>query len=243
MPKSSYLATCSCGSSVGQGSSAGGLCLRWKQDLDPSTSAFRRLENRARSLAVSNRLRVRVGFLNKNQPSPTETPPTNFPLGWRGDDGFSHLPSGPFPNPKWGGGTESGRGCPGTPRFTRVDPRALSPAGSTRASPEPRRHLSPLLVTSPHALIPHPGVSATARSFFCALRGRSADGLRVGFLILCVGTLTVHVWILLACLRGFYDRKGGHFNELLRTQEQEWKEIFNGALINNKTHRFKCCKQ
>lgn len=225
----------------GRGHKLWGLCLRWKQGPDPSTSAFRRLENGARSLAVSNGLHVRVGFLNKNQPSPTETPPTNFPLGWRGDDGFSHPRSGPFPNPKWGGGT--GHGCPWQPPVPRVDPRALSPAGPTRASPKPRRHLSPPLVTSPHALIPHPGVSAMARSFFCALRGHSADGLRVGFLILCVGTLTVHVWILLACLRGFYDRKGGHFNELLRTQEQEWKEIFNGALINNKTHRFKCCKQ
>lgn len=144
MPKSSHLATCSCGSSVGSGSSVGVLCLRWKQGPDPSTSAFRRLENRARSLAVSNGLHIRVGFLNKNQPSPTETPPTNFPLGWRGDDGFSRPSSGPFPNPKWGGGTESGHGCPGSPRFTRVDPRALSPAGSTRASPEPLRHLSPL---------------------------------------------------------------------------------------------------
>lgn len=54
------------------------------------------------------------------------------------------------------------------------------------------------------------------------------------FFILYVGTLIVHVWILLACVRGFYDRKGGHFNELLKTQKQEWKDIFNGPLINNK---------
>lgn len=53
------------------------------------------------------------------------------------------------------------------------------------------------------------------------------------FFILYVRTLTVHVWILLACVHGFYDGKGGHFNEL-KTQEQEWKDIFNGPLINNK---------
>lgn len=123
----------------GLGHQLWGLCLRWKQGPDPSTSAFRRLENRACSLAVSNRLHIRVGYLNKNQPSPTETPPTNFPLGWRGDDGFSRPPSGPFPNPKWGGGT--GHGCPWQPPVPRVDPRALSPAGSTRASQA--------LVTSP----------------------------------------------------------------------------------------------
>lgn len=208
MPKSSYLATCSCGSSVGQGSSAGGLCLRWKQDLDPSTSAFRRLENRARSLAVSNRLRVRVGFLNKNQPSPTETPPTNFPLSWRGDDGFSHLPSGPFPNPKWGGGTESGRGCPGTPRFTRVDPRALSPAGSTRASPEPRRHLSPLLVTSPCHLSPcsdpAPGCQCHGTKLFLCFTwalGRRAAGwffnsLCGDFNCTCLDFISLPTWVL-----------------------------------------------
>lgn len=138
MPKSSHLATCSCGSSVGSGSSAGGLCLRWKQGPDPSTSAFRRLENGARSLAVSNGLHIRVGYLNKNQPSPTETPPTNFPLGWRGDDGFSHPRSGPFPNPKWGGGTESGHGCPGSPQYPGWTPGLCPLLGP----PEPAPSLS-----------------------------------------------------------------------------------------------------
>jgi len=43
------------------------------------------------------------------------------------------------------------------------------------------------------------------------------------FLILYVRTLIVRVWILLACVRGFYDRKGGHFNELLQNRNKTGK--------------------
>lgn len=167
MPKSHHLATHSCGSSMGSGSSAGGLCLRWKRSPDPSTSAFGQLEKQACSLAASNRLRVRVAFLNKNQPSPTATPPTNIPLGWGGDGGFSRPPEDPFPAPNHErvGRTESGCGHLGSPRYPRRTPGLcplLNPPGPA-PSLSGTCHLSSCCNPAPE------GVSVPQREAFSVL--------------------------------------------------------------------------
>lgn len=101
------------------------------------------------------------------------------------------------------------------------------PSRGLRSSRSPRLGGNDGISRPPQALRPLP----RSPCFTWAL-AIWAVGVSFGFLF-CVWGLYWYFWIILACVRGFYDEKGGHFNEPLKTQVQEGRDIFSCPLINN----------